>query len=99
AVKPQSILDVVPAYARFSDSATFISVAAGTPVATFAALLGDEAAIVRCMPNTPASIGKGMMVVYANAHVDTATNAHVRELLAVSGAVATIEDEAQMDAV
>ncbi|SFI32416.1 pyrroline-5-carboxylate reductase [Aerobium aerolatum] len=99
AVKPQSILDVVPAYARFSDSATFISVAAGTPVATFAALLGDEAAIVRCMPNTPAAIGKGMMVVYANAHVDTATNAHVRDLLAVSGAVATIEDEAQMDAV
>lgn len=99
AVKPQAIGDVVPAYKRFNGSATYLSVAAGTPVATFAALLGDDARIVRCMPNTPAAIGKGMMVVYCNANVDAATQAYVRELLAVSGAVADIDDESLMDAV
>src|SRR5690349_18005259 len=56
AVKPQVILDVVPAYARHRETATYLSVAAGTPIAAFEATLGTDAAIVRCMPNTPAAI-------------------------------------------
>src|SRR5690606_24296540 len=63
AVKPQVMRDVVPAYARMVAGGTaFLSVAAGIAVAVFEGLLGKEAAIMRCMPNTPASIGKGMMV-------------------------------------
>lgn len=99
AVKPQVILDVVPAYARFRESATYLSVAAGTPIAAFESVLGAEARVVRCMPNTPAAIGKGMMVVVANRHVDRETNAFVRDLLSASGEVASIDDEALMDAV
>ncbi|TIS31209.1 pyrroline-5-carboxylate reductase family protein, partial [Mesorhizobium sp.] len=61
AVKPQVIRDVTAAYKRFNDGrTTFLSIAAGTPVATFEAILGDRAPVVRCMPNTPAAIGKGM---------------------------------------
>lgn len=99
AVKPQVILDVVPAYVRFKPSATYVSVAAGTPISAFENVLGADAAIVRCMPNTPAAIGKGMMVVVANANVDDATDAFVRDLLSASGKVASIDDEALMDAV
>lgn len=98
AVKPQVIADVVPAYARF-EGAAYLSIAAGTPIAAFERMLGAGAAIVRCMPNTPAAIGKGMMVVFANRNVDDATRAFVRELLSASGEVATIDDEALMDAV
>ncbi|MCT7374044.1 pyrroline-5-carboxylate reductase [Chelativorans salis] len=98
AVKPQVIRDVVPAYRRLED-ATYLSVAAGTGVATFEELLGREAAVMRCMPNTPAAIGKGMMVVFANRNVGAETKAFVEGLLAASGAVATIDDEALMDAV
>ena len=64
AVKPQVIRDVTTAYKRFADGrTTFVSIAAGTPVATFEHILGHLAPIIRCMPNTPAAIGKGMMVV------------------------------------
>jgi len=98
AVKPQIILDVVPAYARFS-GATFLSVAAGTPIAAFERLLGDRAAVIRCMPNTPAAIGKGMMVLVSNDRVAPSTFDFVGDLLAVNGEVATIADEALMDAV
>lgn len=99
AVKPQVVLDIVPAYARFRDGATFVSVAAGTPIAAFERLLGAGAAVIRCMPNTPAAIGKGMMVTVANAHVAQAAAAFVRDLLSASGRVAEIADEGLMDAV
>lgn len=99
AVKPQVILDVVPSYTRFSATATFVSVAAGTPIAAFEKILGAQVPVIRCMPNTPAAIGKGMMVVVANGHVSAQTSAFVRDLLSASGAVATIDDEGLMDAV
>lgn len=100
AVKPQVIRDVTAAYMHLGNGkATFVSVAAGTPIATFEEILGGKTPVVRVMPNTPAAIGKGMMVVCANRNVADETSAFVKELLAASGAVATIDDEGQMDAV
>lgn len=99
AVKPQVIRDVIPAYRRFKASATYVSVAAGTPVAAFEAGLGADAAILRCMPNTPAAIGKGMMVTFANGQVTAQAAAFVADLLSASGRVAEIADEGLMDAV
>lgn len=100
AVKPQVIRDVAASYRPFAmRGATFLSIAAGTPIATFEEVLGSEAAIMRCMPNTPAAIGKGMMVVFSNANVASETDAFVRDLLSASGEVATISEEGLMDAV
>lgn len=100
AVKPQVIRDVTAAYKHLGNGQTsFVSVAAGTPIATFEDVLGSNTPIIRVMPNTPAAIGKGMMVVYANPHVSDETKQFVNELLAASGAVTTIEDEKLMDAV
>lgn len=100
AVKPQVIRAVTEGYTRFSGGGTtFLSVAAGTSVATFSAILGETTPIMRCMPNTPAAIGKGMMVVFSQQSVPATTRAFVLELLAASGAVSEIADEALMDAV
>lgn len=100
AVKPQVIRDVTAAYKRFGDGrTTFVSIAAGTPSATFEAILGNRAPIVRCMPNTPAAIGKGMMVVYSNPLVSDDAKRLVADLLSASGEVTTIDDEGLMDAV
>ena len=100
AVKPQVIRAVTADYLRFAGGkTTFLSIAAGTPVATFEDVLGASTPIMRCMPNTPASIGKGMMVTFANSRVPTETQAFVADLLSVSGEVTTIDDESLMDAV
>ncbi|MBL8580088.1 MAG: pyrroline-5-carboxylate reductase [Mesorhizobium sp.] len=99
AVKPQVLRDVVAGYVGFADKSTFLSIAAGANVATFTGILGGRAAIVRCMPNTPAAIGKGMMVVFSNANVPEKTKLFVGDLLSASGRVATIDDESLMDAV
>jgi len=99
AVKPQVIRDVVAGYTAFAADSTFVSIAAGTSVATFTEILGPGAAVVRCMPNTPAAIGKGMMVVFCNPNVTETAKAFVNTLLSASGEVATIDDEGLMDAV
>lgn len=100
AVKPQVIRDVLGGYAGQGDGkATFVSVAAGTPIATFTEILGDKTPIIRCMPNTPAAIGKGMMVTFANDQVSAQVMDAVRDLLSASGAVASIDSESLMDAV
>ncbi|WP_374829441.1 pyrroline-5-carboxylate reductase [Paenochrobactrum pullorum] len=99
AVKPQVMPNVLPAYQRFAQKSAFLSVAAGIPVAQFEKILGDGTAIIRCMPNTPAAIGQGMMVTFANKNVNAAQAEFVKALLGTSGAVANIDDETQMDAV
>lgn len=100
AVKPQVMGQAAPAYRRFADQgATFLSIAAGTTIATLQSLLGEGAAIVRCMPNTPAAIGEGMMVTYANAEVTPAAMDGINALLKQNGAVAAIPSEDLMDAV
>lgn len=99
AVKPQVIQDILPEYKSYAASATFLSVAAGTPVALFEQILGDQSAVIRCMPNTPAAIGKGMMVSFANSNVRPEMLHFTEELLATSGQVAQVSDESLMDAV
>jgi pyrroline-5-carboxylate reductase len=100
AVKPQVIRQVTAGYRRFGDGrTTFLSIAAGTAMVTFEEILGERAPIIRCMPNTPAAIGKGMMVTYANKRVSDGTRKFVADLLSASGEVASIDDERLMDAV
>ncbi|MCO5063371.1 MAG: pyrroline-5-carboxylate reductase [Rhizobiaceae bacterium] len=100
AVKPQVLRDVLENYKEYGSSATtFISIAAGTPIRTFEEILGSGTPVLRCMPNTPAAIGKGMMVAYANAHVTADAKAAIEDLLSASGEVTSIADEALMDAV
>lgn len=100
AVKPQVMGDVVPAYAAMAGGpATFVSVAAGTTIATLAAMLPGPTPIIRCMPNTPAAIGAGMMVCCANPNVTAAARDLTNTFLKTSGVVDWIEDEGLMDAV
>jgi pyrroline-5-carboxylate reductase len=100
AVKPQVIGEVAAGYVRFGGgSTTFLSVAAGTGISALEAVLGQDTPIARCMPNTPASIGKGMMVFHAPPLVSQAAKAFIASLLEASGEVATIDSEELMDAV
>ncbi len=99
AVKPQVMDAVMPAYARLAGKSLFLSIAAGRTVASFARLLGDRAAIVRAMPNTPAQVGRGITALYAGARVDAAGRAMAEALMGAVGEVVWLADEGQMDAV
>ncbi|WP_284154880.1 pyrroline-5-carboxylate reductase [Algicella marina] len=95
AVKPQVMDKVAPPYAEFPGAV--MSVAAGVGVARLRGLVGERP-IVRVMPNTPAAIGQGMSVGYAEGADDT-LRALVERLTGVVGETAWIEDEGLMDAV
>lgn len=99
AVKPQVMKDVLPAYRRYAPAATFVSVAAGIPVSLFEKCFGGDVAVIRCMPNTPAAIGKGMLATFANTNVSKADAAFVTELLKTSGKVTSVDAEALIDVV
>lgn len=100
AVKPQIMAEVLPPYAKLTAAKpVFLSIAAGKTIASFEAILGASTAIVRAMPNTPASVGRGITVGCPNANVTGVQAALCKRLLSAVGEVEWIDDEALLDAV
>ena len=100
AVKPQMMPDVVPKLKKLGNSKTlFISIAAGTSISYFQRILGNQTPIVRAMPNTPASIGKGITAIIANAYVSDIELKATKKLLSSVGKIVSLDSEEQMDAV
>lgn len=99
AVKPNQVVEAVEQLASAVEAdAVVVSVAAGITTSTIEAALGEDAAVVRAMPNTPAVIGQGMFGVSAGRAVDAAQLDLVVELLRSAGRVVVV-DESQQDAV
>jgi pyrroline-5-carboxylate reductase len=100
AVKPQVMDAVLPPYQRFAAAgAQIMSIAAGKTLAYLADRLGTDAAVIRVMPNLPASIGRGISVAVANARTSGGGRDLAEMLLAACGEVAWVEDEALLDPV
>ena len=97
AVKPQSFREAAAPVAPFAGRALQLSVMAGIRAADIAAASGS-ARIVRCMPNTPALVGRGMTGLF-----DAAGAAADRQLaetvIRTTGDVLWVEREEQLDAV
>jgi pyrroline-5-carboxylate reductase len=100
AVKPQAAAEVLPSLAPLIEPSTVvISIMAGRTLAMLQGALPATTAIVRTMPNTPAAVGRGITVAVPNAHVTPAQRQLAERLMAATGVVEWIGDEALMDAV
>jgi len=100
AVKPQMMGDALPSMVALGNKTTlFVSVAAGTPIATFAQVLGPDTPIVRAMPNTPAAVGRGITALIGNDKTSAAQLDLAEGLLQAVGQTVRLDDESQMDAV
>jgi len=99
AVKPQNAADALPSHARHAGTAVFLSIMAGRTISGMRALLGDGAAIVRAMPNTPAAVRQGITVGCPGPGVTEAQRALCDGLLQAIGEVAWVADEALLDPV
>lgn len=98
AVKPQTFKDAAHQTKAHTAQALHLSVAAGIRSDSIAAWLGSER-IIRCMPNTPALIGKGMTALVARAGVTDADKQWAGEVIATTGQFLWLEREDQLDAV
>jgi pyrroline-5-carboxylate reductase len=99
AVKPQTAAQALPAFARFAGNAVFISIMAGKTLHAIGQMLGVKAAIVRAMPNTPAAVRQGITVAVAGHHVSETQHQLADALLAATGQIAWVTDEALLDPV
>jgi len=98
AVKPQMMDEAVAALGALAhDQCAYLSIAAGISTGWLKQRLGDQAVVMRAMPNTPAAVGKGITALFADAPQrvrDLAT-----QLLTAVGQVVHLQDEGLMDAV
>lgn len=99
AVKPQNADATVSYYARFAGQAVVLSIMAGKTVAGISRLLGEQARVVRAMPNTPAAIRQGITVAVAGPGVTDPQRALCDTLLRSVGEVAWVDDESLLDPV
>jgi pyrroline-5-carboxylate reductase len=99
-VKPQTLGDIVNDYKNLIGPTTLvISIAAGKTIAFFETHLGPKTRIVRCMPNSPAAIGKGITAASASKSVSNVEREWTTSLLSAVGDVVWLEDEKEMNAV
>ena len=100
AVKPQMMDGVTAALRpRLPRGALVISIAAGKTLDYFAKQLGEAVSVIRTMPNTPASIGRGVSACCPGPSVANVQRETTETLLRAVGDVAWVEDESLMHAV
>ena len=100
AVKPQMMGAALPQVTALGNGTTlFLSIAAGTTIASFEAAFGAATPIIRAMPNTPAAVGRGITAIIGNARTDETDLRLAEALLSAVGEVVRLEHEGQMDAV
>jgi pyrroline-5-carboxylate reductase len=101
AVKPQVMAQVCAALKPLiaKPDCLVISIAAGIPVASLAQWLGEERAIVRCMPNTPSLVGAGATGLYANANCNDDHKTLAGAIMSAVGIACWLQAEKDIDTV
>ena len=87
------------AAASQTNECLFISIAAGILSNDINRWLGNNKAIVRCMPNTPALVGCGASGLYANNCVNAHQKNTAEQILQAVGISLWVNDEGELDAV
>lgn len=99
-VKPQLLKDVSLALRNsLAHKPLIISVAAGITTESLASWLGEDQAIVRCMPNTPSQLRAGASGLFANACVSAAQKSTANAILGAVGIVQWLDEEHLLNAV
>jgi pyrroline-5-carboxylate reductase len=98
-LKPQVMAEVLKEIApEIGVKAVVISVAASVPTSYLEQHLGERAAVVRAMPNTPAAVGCGMTGICRGAHAGAEHLEIARAMFEAVGRTVVV-DEKNMDAV
>ena len=101
AVKPQILQQVCRQIADTvqNKKPLIISIAAGIRSTDIDRWLGNNCALVRCMPNTPALLQAGATGLFANEHVSDEQKQAAENILSAAGITLWVNDESLLDAV
>lgn len=100
-VKPQMMADlmkeIAPTLKARQERFILVTMAAGLSMETISAMVGESVPVIRIMPNTPVSVGEGMILYTANSLVTEEELSAFSDSLSCAGILAHIE-EADLDA-
>lgn len=100
AVKPQIMGELLPLYSRFiNNQMMVVSIAAGTCLAAIRRGIGEEARVVRAMPNLAVTVGAGMTGLYTDSLLTNLEKQLVSDLFSSVGVTTWVESEDQINAV
>lgn len=99
AVKPQVMKDVCSNIKVGDHSPLVVSVAAGISIEHIESWLGSDTAVTRCMPNTPALVGKGASGLFANSKTTDEQRSLAANLMEAVGISVWVEKEEAIDTV
>jgi len=99
AIKPQSLHEASALAPLVGQDTLVISVLAGKTIAEIAAVFPRAGAIIRAMPNLPASVGRGIAGLAASEAARPEQRALAETLLGATGQVEWLADERLIDAV
>ncbi len=101
AVKPQVMRGVVEELAPLIQARQplVVSIAAGITAGSIQRWAGGNAAVVRCMPNTPALVKTAATGLYANDRTSEEQRSHAEAILRAVGLTVWVPAEKQLDAV
>lgn len=93
-VKPGMVPDLLREIApALRDDAIVVSLAAGVTLATYSEHLGADVSVIRSMPNTPSTVGKGVTGLAAGAAASSDDLAVVRRLFELVGVVVEVPED------
>lgn len=97
AVKPNQIQNVCNKINSNTDNKLIISIAAGVRESDINNWLGNNRAIVRAMPNTPALVKSGASGLYANKYASDGDKQLAESILRAVGLTLWVDDEDKLD--
>ena len=100
AVKPQLMQQVCGKLAQQDlNGKIFVSIAAGIPTTRLQQMLDGSFPVIRTMPNTPSTLGKGMTGLFADITIDKIDKQYAADLMSQVGEIAWVEKESMIDGV
>ena len=99
AVKPKDIKSTCQILTQqLSDDTLILSIAAGVPCAAILSWIGTQHTVIRCMPNTPASIGMGMSGLYTPSNTSIHHKTLAQQIMHATGKILWLDNEDKIDA-
>jgi pyrroline-5-carboxylate reductase len=99
AIKPQMVDEVLPGLKSLArEKPLVVSVVAGKTIAALKAHFGQDAPVIRTIPNTPSAVGRGITAMAPGNDVSDAQVELATALLTAIGEVVTVDDEGLIDA-
>ena len=91
-MKAEMLSSVSDILSERTDRFILVSMAAGLSCEKISQLAGGEYPVIRIMPNTPVSVGEGMILICSNSKVTDGENDEFEELLSEAGKTLFLEE-------